>query len=68
MPIYEYRCKECGESFELFVRSATQKDAPTCPKCGSQEAQKSISLFGVGGTIGGDQMSAASCAPGPGSL
>ncbi len=64
MPIYEYRCAECGEQFELFVRSLTQKDAPTCPKCGSQKARKSVSLFGVGGASGGDQVSAASCAPG----
>ena len=63
MPIYEYRCDECGEKFELFVRSATQKAVPTCPKCGSQKARKNISLFGVGGTGGGSKISAASCAP-----
>jgi putative FmdB family regulatory protein len=63
MPIYEYRCDECGEKFELFVRSATRKVVPTCPKCGSQKARKNISLFGVGGTGGGSKISAASCAP-----
>ena len=63
MPIYEYRCDECDEKFELFVRSATQKAVPTCPKCGSNKARKNISLFGVGGTSANTQVSAASCAP-----
>ena len=40
MPIYEYRCDECDEKFELFVRSATQKAVPTCPKCGSNSVRK----------------------------
>lgn len=64
MPIYEYRCDECGEQFELFVRSTSQKAIPTCPKCGSQKARKDISLFGVGGASVNTQVSAASCAPG----
>jgi len=65
MPIYEYRCAECGEKFELLVRSAARQTAPTCPRCGSQKVQKAISLFGVGGTGEGSRTSAASCGPGP---
>jgi putative FmdB family regulatory protein len=63
MPVYEYRCAECGETFDLFLRSATQKAAPTCPKCGSSEVEKAISLFGVGGTSGSSRSSAAACGP-----
>jgi putative FmdB family regulatory protein len=62
MPIYEYRCKECDEPFEVFVRSSSQQTDPTCPNCGSQKVKKAVSLFGVGGTVGGNT-SAASCAP-----
>jgi putative FmdB family regulatory protein len=65
MPIYEYRCEECGEGFELLVRSTAQKVAPTCPRCGSEKVRKAISLFGVGGTGGSGKTSAASCGPGP---
>ncbi|MFQ6101185.1 MAG: zinc ribbon domain-containing protein [Anaerolineae bacterium] len=65
MPIYEYRCDECGERFELFVRSSAQRTAPTCPRCGSLRVQKAISLFGVGGAGGNSKPSAASCGPGP---
>jgi putative FmdB family regulatory protein len=63
MPIYEYRCAECGERFELFLRSTAKQAGPTCPKCGSTEVRKAISLFGVGGTDAGTKASAASCSP-----
>ena len=63
MPIYEYCCDECGEKFELFVRSATQKTAPTCPSCGSEKVHKAVSLFGVGSAGGSSKGSAASCGP-----
>ncbi|HEY68564.1 MAG: zinc ribbon domain-containing protein [Chloroflexi bacterium] len=65
MPVYEYCCTECGERFELFVRSAAQQIAPTCPRCGSPKVQKAISLFGVGGTGGRSKTSTASCGPSP---
>lgn len=44
MPIYEYKCKKCGESFEALVRG-TQK--PACPKCGSKNLSKLVSGFAV---------------------
>jgi putative FmdB family regulatory protein len=65
MPVYEYRCSECGERFELFVRSAARQSLPICPRCGSTEVHKSISLFGVGGSAGNSKTGAASCGPGP---
>nr|HID13299.1 zinc ribbon domain-containing protein [Anaerolineae bacterium] len=65
MPIYEYRCTECDESFELFVRSAAQQTVPTCPRCGSPKVHKAISLFGVGGTGRSSKRSVASCGSGP---
>ena len=45
MPIYEYRCKDCGEHFE---RRQTISEDPlkTCEKCGgSLEKQWSLSGF-----------------------
>jgi putative FmdB family regulatory protein len=63
MPVYEYRCEACGEDFELFVRSPSRQVEPTCPKCGSREVQKAVSLVGVGRT--GTSASAAACSSGP---
>ena len=64
MPIYEYHCAECGEKFELFVRSVAKRTDLTCPRCGGQKVKKAISLFGVGGT-GESKKSTASCGPAP---
>ncbi len=36
MPLYEYRCAECGEAFER-VRRASERAAPVvCPVCGER--------------------------------
>ena len=63
MPIYEYRCEECDEGFGLFVRSLSQRDHTTCPKCGSRRVRKAVSLFGVGGATS-SSTAEASCGPG----
>ena len=65
MPIYEYSCDECGEKFELFVRSSSRSGVPTCPRCGSQKVHKAVSLFGVGGAGGGGKAGSVSCGSGP---
>jgi putative FmdB family regulatory protein len=63
MPIYEYRCEECNEGFEVFVRSPSQQVNPICPKCGGNRVKKAISLFGVGGATSGNTLG-ASCGSG----
>ena len=42
MPLYEYRCADCGEEFEALV-PAGRADAEHCPDCGS-EARRLLSL------------------------
>lgn len=44
MPIYDYKCKKCGEQFEILIRG---KEKPSCPKCGSKSLKKLISGFAV---------------------
>ena len=53
MPLYEYVCEECEETFEV-IRSASATDEVTCPECGSP-AKKLVSLFskGASGSSGG---------------
>ena len=41
MPIYEYKCKECGELSELFIQR--QGEMAKCPHCGSEEMEKLLS-------------------------
>lgn len=52
MPIYEYRCEECGESFDKFVRSILAETEVRCPKCDSEQVRKSFSLFASQGSQG----------------
>jgi putative FmdB family regulatory protein len=40
MPIYEYRCAKCSETFEELVFGDA---APACPKCGSARVDKMMS-------------------------
>lgn len=44
MPLYEYYCSECQESFEL-LRTIDQADRnPACSACGSERTARTISL------------------------
>jgi len=43
MPLFEYRCNECGRTFSLLVGMTAVKAKLVCPKCGSKKATKLIS-------------------------
>lgn len=47
MPIYEYACQDCGQSFETLVRSGT---TPECPGCHSTHLDKQLSVFATSGS------------------
>jgi putative FmdB family regulatory protein len=44
MPIYEYRCSDCGKRPSLFFRSFDRVEAsPACPECGGRHLNRLIS-------------------------
>ena len=45
MPIFEYRCSECGDEFEHLVLHSAP--APGCPSFGSQNIEKMMSMSSV---------------------
>jgi putative FmdB family regulatory protein len=45
MPIYEYRCKECGTSFSRLQRVGAGSEGVTCPKCESTDVERLLSSF-----------------------
>ena len=47
MPLYEYRCPDCGETFDKIVRFSESDKTPVCPSCGEKNAQKLISAGAV---------------------
>jgi len=42
MPIYDYKCRECGRVSEIFLRSPDSEDIK-CPDCGSNNLERLIS-------------------------
>jgi putative FmdB family regulatory protein len=42
MPTYEYRCQECGDTFE-FLQSFSDSPKRKCPACGRHRLKKLIS-------------------------
>jgi len=42
MPIYEFKCEECGKVSELFLRS-TNHQSTRCPECGSENLERLFS-------------------------
>lgn len=49
MPIFEFKCDECGAEFESMV-PAGQKNAVSCPGCGSIKLNKLFSIFTTPGS------------------
>lgn len=65
MPLYEFDCLSCGQSFEKLVRSVAAVKEVVCPVCGQMHVQKKLSTFAS--TVKGGSSSAtsaAACAPG----
>jgi putative FmdB family regulatory protein len=59
MPIYEYRCEECGKKSTSLLPSFSSPD-PLCPHCGKPGLRRLVSTFATvssgddgGGDFGG---------------
>ncbi|MER5479079.1 zinc ribbon domain-containing protein [Streptomyces sp. NPDC002734] len=51
MPRYEYRCRSCGDTFELSRPMAESSAPATCPE-GHEDTVKLLSTVAVGRTAG----------------
>jgi putative FmdB family regulatory protein len=65
MPIYEYRCEDCGKRSTALLPSYSSAD-PVCPHCGKPALRRLVSSFAtarsgddVGDDFGGDDMGGA---------
>ena len=69
MPIYDYKCRACGQRFELFT-SIGRRDEAKCPKCGGEvsrvyEGKWSMGIkagaSGTGCSCGGNCQGCSGC-------
>ena len=44
MPIYEYRCNQCGKVSEILVGVGFDDEVFTCKHCGSSDLEKILSV------------------------
>lgn len=47
MPMYEYRCRECGRAFEMLRRMSDSDRDLKCPSCDSEQVERQISACAV---------------------
>jgi putative FmdB family regulatory protein len=45
MPIYEYRCEDCGKQFEELTLSQSGAGVVSCRHCASQRVSRLLSVF-----------------------
>jgi putative FmdB family regulatory protein len=63
MPMYEYRCRECGERFEE-IRSVSDSDQGVlCPRCAGGAVEKLFSTFATSGPASTSGSGGGSCGP-----
>ncbi|MGB9879503.1 MAG: FmdB family zinc ribbon protein [Anaerolineae bacterium] len=61
MPVFEFKCKDCGRVFETLVRSTDEETS--CPACGSKSLARLLSRFSARSgsqAIGGGSCSSCS--------
>ncbi len=46
MPLYEYRCKNCGHEFEI-QQSMSEDSLTVCPNCGEPQLRKVFQPVGI---------------------
>ena len=45
MPIYEFQCKKCGNTFEQLMFPSDPDDIAVCPTCGENDTCRLMSSF-----------------------
>ena len=58
MPIYEYRCGKCNHKFDALQKVGEDGAGLKCPKCGTENPTKVLSVFSSSDSSG---KSSSSC-------
>jgi putative FmdB family regulatory protein len=60
VPIFEYKCNDCGTVSEILEKSKEQQKHK-CSKCGGSNMQKMLSGFAVGQSKSSNPCDACKC-------
>ena len=67
MPIFEFRCLECGNLFEKLFLNSDEKTDMACPECQSRSFERVVgrTSYVIGAGRGGKQpkITTKSCSP-----
>jgi putative FmdB family regulatory protein len=44
MPVYDYRCEQCGSLYDVYHKVREVAEDVLCPECGSHEHKKLMSV------------------------
>jgi putative FmdB family regulatory protein len=64
MPIFEYRCDDCGSKFEKLVLRSSDSADLMCPSCGRKHLTQELSVFAAHGSSRAEPAPRASCPSG----
>jgi putative FmdB family regulatory protein len=64
MPVYDYRCNDCGALYDIFHKGQEIADDVVCPSCGSKSSKKLMSVTQMSmGSSSPSGCSDGSCGP-----
>ena len=63
MPLYEFTCTNCGETFEELVGTGETGAGLTCPECGAADVERIFSTFSSSGPAESAPRGGGSCGP-----
>ncbi len=63
MPIYEYKCRRCGCTFDVLQRLGENGTNLFCPECGGSEPERMFSAF-ASNRGGGEAFPSGGCSSG----
>ncbi|MBI5286034.1 MAG: zinc ribbon domain-containing protein [Deltaproteobacteria bacterium] len=61
MPIYEFKCEDCGKGFEELVLGSNP--GIKCPHCQGERVKRLLSTFGLSTSKGFSSSAGPSCGP-----
>ena len=61
MPIYEYKCDDCGKHYEQLRRMADADRDVECPECRSARVRRQLSSFATSGSGPSSDFGMAGC-------